>query len=274
MDIKACKYVLRSLLLQSFWNYKKMQNVGMLFIMYPYLDNLYPVKDKFFSRAILRNLETFNTNPVMVSFCVGAVMKQEEVLSKVTDNLPVFYEQEREWLTIRSSIATTVASLGDRLFWSTLKPISLIFAFAVLCLWQVPFFNETEVTVKGLGIAAALAACLAFLIYNIPVFITRYNGFKWGYDGTEDNFFGLIEINWNKIIIILKTVGQILTALVFLYGAYSYFSGFSLGFNLITKVTLMFAFVVLSLFIKKWNIPNIYLYLASVLVFTIASLIF
>lgn len=274
MDTKICKYVLRSLLLQSFWNYKKMQNVGMLFIMYPYLSSLYPVKDKFFSRAILRNLEIFNTNPVMVSFCVGAVMKQEKVLSKVTDNLPVFYEQEREWLTIRSSIATTVASLGDRLFWSTIKPISLVFAFAVLCLWQVPFLNETEVTVKGLGIAATLAALFAFLIYNVPVFITRYKGFKWGYDGTEDNFFGLIEINWNKIIIILKTIGQILTALVFLYGAYSYFSGFALGFSLVTKVTLMFAFVVLSMFIKKWNIPNIYLYLASVLVFTIAALIF
>lgn len=273
MNIKIGKYILRSLLLQSFWNYKKMQNIGMLFTMYPYLDSLYPVKDKFFSRAILRNLESFNTNPVMVSFCVGAVMRQEEVLSKVTDNLPVFYDQEREWLTIRSSIATTVASLGDRLFWSTLKPISLVFAFAVLCLWQVPFLNDTVTSVKGLGLAVTFAALVAFLIYNIPVFIIRYKGFKLGYDGTEDNFFGLIEINWNKIITVLKTIGQILTVGVFLYGVYFYFSGFNLDADLITKVTLMFAFVLLSAFIKKWNVSNIYLYLASVLIFTIVALI-
>ena len=273
MNIKIGQYIFRSLLLQSFWNYRKMQNIGMLFIMYPYLSSLYPEKDKFFSRAILRNLEAFNTNPVMVSFCVGAVMKQEKVLSKVTDKLPVFYEQEREWLTIRSSIATTVASLGDRLFWSTLKPLSLAFAFAILCLWQVPFLSETA-HVGGLGIAVTLAAILALLVYNVPVFITRYKGFQWGYDGTEDNFFGLIEINWNKIIIVLKTIGQILTTIIFLYGVYSYFSNFNLDFNLVTKVILMFAFVVLSIFIKKWDIPNIYLYLASVIVFTIAALIF
>ena len=272
MDIKVNKYILRSLLLQSFWNYKKMQNIGMLFIMYPYLDSLYPVKDKFFSRAILRNLESFNTNPVMVSFCLGAVMKQEEVLSKVTNNLPVFYAQEREWLTIRASIATTVASLGDRLFWSTIKPLSLIVAFAVLCLWQVPFLNDSA-NVPHLGLAVILAAVLAFLTYNIPAFITRYKGFKWGYEGTEDNFFGLIEVNWNKIITILKTVGQILTALIFLYGLYFYFSRAVIDAYLITKITLLSAFVVLSVFIKKWNIPNIYLYLASVLVFTIVSIL-
>lgn len=272
MDIKVGKYILRSLMLQGFWNYRKMQSIGMLFAMYPFISSLYPSKDKFFSRAILRNLEGFNTNPVMVSFCLGAVMKQEEVLSKVTESLPVFYAQEREWLAIRSSISSTVASLGDRLFWSTLKPISLIFAFAVLCIWQIPFLNDTA-NVEGLGLAVALASALAFLIYNIPVFVTRYKGFKLGYAGTEDNFFGLIEINWNKIIITLKTVGQILTIFVFMYGLYFYFQGAVIDAYLITKITLLTAFVVLSLFIKKWNIPNIYLYLASVLVFTIVALL-
>lgn len=272
MNIKIGKYILRSLLLQSFWNYKKMQNLGMLFIMYPYISSLYPEKNKFFSRSILRNLENFNTNPIMVSFCLGAVMKQEEILSKVTDNLPVFYAQEKEWLSIRTSIATTVASLGDRLFWATLKPLSLIFALLVLCLFQVPFLNDYA-EVSHLGLAVILAAFVAFLTYNIPAFITRYKGFKWGYEGTEDNFFGLIEINWNKIITILKTVGQILTALVFVYGLYFYFAHAVIDAYLVTKITLLSAFVVLSVFIKKWNIPNIYLYLTSVLVFTIAALL-
>ena len=33
-------YLLRSLLLQGFWNSGKLQNIGMLFIMYPYLFKL------------------------------------------------------------------------------------------------------------------------------------------------------------------------------------------------------------------------------------------
>lgn len=272
MDIKLKTYIMRSLLLQGFWNYKKMQNVGMLFIMYPYLCMLYEAKDKFFKRSVLRNLENFNTNPVMVSFCLGAVMKQEKILSKVTDNLSVFYAQEREWLNIRASIATTVASLGDRLFWSTLKPLSLVCAFVVLCLGQVHFLNDSS-NAGSLGFAVLFATVLAFLVYNIPVFITRYKGFKLGYDGTEENFFGLINVNWNKIIISLKTLGQILTVFVFIYGLYYYFAGADIDAYLITKITLMFAFVMLSIFIKKWNIPNIYLYLGSVLVFTIVALL-
>ena len=205
MDKKNLIYILRSLFLQGFWNFKKMQNIGMLLIMYPYLCKLYPEKNKFFKRAVLRNLDGFNTNPVMVSFCFGAVMKQEDLLSKSQNNLPLFYDQEKEWLIIRSSIATTVASLGDRLFWSTLKPLSLVVAFVVLCLGQIHFLND-GVNIAGKGLIVLLALIAAFLAYNVPAFITRYKGISLGYQGTEDDFFGLIKLNWNKIITILKTI--------------------------------------------------------------------
>jgi len=271
MDINKTKYILRSLLLQGFWNSRKMQNVGMLFIVYPYLFKLYSSAPKFLRRAIQRNLESFNTNPVMVSFCLGAVMRQEEVLFKVRNNLDIFYEQEKEWIVLRSSIASTVASLGDRLFWSTLKPLSLVFAFTVLYLGQVYFLNDT-VEVNNLGLIVTFALVLAFLSYNIPVFITRYKGFTLGYEGTEDDFFGLTKLNWNKVITILKTIGQVLTLFVFIYGLYFYFAGFNIDADVITKVTLLSAFIILSVFIKKWNIPNIYLYLGAVLVFTLVAL--
>ena len=271
MDISKTKYVLRSLLLQSFWNSRKMQNVGMLFIMYPYLFKLYSATPKFLKRAIQRNLETFNTNPVMVSFCLGAVMRQEKVLLQVKNNLDVFYEQEKEWVIVRSSIASTVASLGDRLFWSTLKPLSLVFAFTVLYLGQVYFLNN-DVEVQNLTQMVVLALFFAFISYNIPVFITRYKGFSWGYEGTEENFFGLTKINWNKLITVLKTVGQVLTLFVFVYGLYFYFAGTVLDTEKVSKVTLLSAFIILSIFVKKWDIPNIYLYLGSIFIFALVAL--
>lgn len=271
MKISKIKYILRSLLLQGFWNSRKMQNIGMLFIMYPYLFKLNAATPKFLKRAIQRNLETFNTNPVMSSFCVGAVMHQEEVLLKVHGNIDTFYEQEKEWVIIRSSIASTVASLGDRLFWSTLKPLSLVFALAVLYAGQIYFLNDS-VESSNLNIIAVWALIAAFMAYNIPVFITRYKGLTLGYKGTEKNFFGLTQFNWNKVITVLKTIGQVLTLFVFIYGLYFYFAGTVIDFEIISKVILLASFIIFSVFIKKWNIPNIYLYLASVFVFTLVAL--
>ena len=271
MNINKTKYIIRSLLLQGFWNSRKMQNIGMLFIMYPYLFELYSSTPKFLKRSIQRNLDAFNTNPVMVSFCLGAVMRQEKVLSQVQNNLNIFYEQEKEWVIVRSSISTTVASLGDRLFWSTLKPLSLVLAFTVLYLGKVYFLNDV-LELKGLILPIICALILAFLSYNIPVFITRYKGFTLGYEGTEENFFGLTKLNWNKVITILKTIGQVLTLFVFIYGLYRYFAGNAIDADMVTKITLLSAFVILSVFIKKWNIPNIYLYLGSVFIFTIVAL--
>lgn len=264
-------YLLRSLLLQGFWNSGKLQNIGMLFIMYPYLFKLNSATPKFLKRSLQRNLESFNTNPAMVSFCLGAVMHQEEILLKVRNNINAFYEQEKEWVIIRSSIASTVASLGDRLFWSTLRPLSLVLAFAVLYLGQVYVLNE-NVEVNNLSSIVILALTLAFLVYNIPVFITRYKGFDLGYNGTEKNFFGLTQLNWNKVITVLKTIGQVLTLFVFVYGLYFYFAGKVIDAEIITNVILLSAFIILSVFIKKWDIPNIYLYLAAVLVFSFVAL--
>lgn len=271
MNISKIKYLFRSLLLQGFWNSRKMQNVGMLFIMYPYLFKLYAATPKFLRRSLQRNLETFNTNPVMVSFCLGAVMHQEEVLLKMRTNIDAFYEQEKEWVIIRSSIASTVASLGDRLFWSTLKPLSLVLAFTVLYLGQVYVLNDS-VQVNNLVPVVIGALVAAFLAYNLPVFITRYKGFSLGYKGTEKNFFGLTQLNWNKVIIVLKTIGQGLTLFVFVYGLYFYFAGTVIDAETMSKVILLASFIIFSVFIKKWNIPNIYLYLVSVLVFTLVAL--
>lgn len=271
MHINRTKYILRSLLLQGFWNSRKMQNIGILFIIYPYLFKLYSSTPKFLKRAIQRNLEAFNTNPSMVSFCLGSMMRQEQVLCDVKNNVNVFYEQEKEWVIIRSSVAYTVASLGDRLFWSTLKPLSLVIAFAILYLGQVYFLNDSvEVNDKVYVIFAALISAL--ISYNIPVLLIRYKGFSLSYEGTEDNFFGLTKFNWNKLITILKTIGQVFTLFVFVYGLYFYFAGSIIDVNTITKITILSAFIILSIFIKKWDIPSIYLYLGSVLVFTFVAL--
>ena len=268
MKIDFFKIFLRTFLLQIFWNYRKMQNIGRLFVVLPILKNLYKDNPQMLKRAIMRNLDAFNSNPVMASYSLGAMIKQEEVIAKA-DQVKLLAE-EREWRVISISTANTAASLGDRLFWATLKPFSLLILIITLYAVQVYTFKNLDTSAEMI-FAAVCAIIFSLFIYNIPALIVRYRGLKDSYFGTEDNFYGLIKLNWNKIIYILKTLGQILTLGIFVYSIYISFMGETLSADVLTKTALLVSFLVLSLWTRKLNIPNIYLYISATIIFCAAS---
>ena len=72
---------LRTFLLQGYWNFARLQNVGMLYIMEPVLKRLYKNRPAIYLRAKARNLETFNSHPSMSVYSIGAMIKQEEKLA-------------------------------------------------------------------------------------------------------------------------------------------------------------------------------------------------
>ena len=121
---------LRTFLLQGYWNFARLQNVGMLYIMDPVLKRLYKNRPAIYLRAKARNLETFNSHPSMSVYSIGAMIKQEEKLASLEGEELI--EEEREWRIIRASTANTAASIGDRLFWAVLKPLSLVFCFVTV----------------------------------------------------------------------------------------------------------------------------------------------
>ena len=170
------------------------------------------------------------------------------------------------------STANTAASLGDRLFWATLKPFSLVVLILILYAVQIHTLKNID-TPHELVLSATIAIVASLLVYNIPALIIRNKGLKDSYDGTEDNFYGLININWNKIIYILKTLGQALTCGIFIYSIYVSFVGEGLSADVITKVALLVSFLVLSLWTKKLNIPNMYLYMLATLIFCVAAIV-
>jgi mannose/fructose/N-acetylgalactosamine-specific phosphotransferase system component IID len=270
MNINFFKIFLRTFLLQIFWNYRKMQNVGRLLIVYPVLAEIYKDNPKSFKRALLRNLDAFNTNPVMSSYSIGAILKQEEKIVKTEDlKLP---EEERELRVISISTANTAASLGDRLFWATLKPFSLLILIITLYVAHIYTFKNLDTPAEMTG-AALGAVVLSLLIYNVPALLIRYKGLKDSYNGTEDDFYGLIKINWNKIIYVLKSIGQILTFCIFVYSVYISFSDEALSSDLLTKLALLISFLVISIWVRKVNIPIIYLYIVATFIFCAASFI-
>lgn len=270
MYVGPFSVVLRSLFLQSFWNYAKFQNIGVLHIVQPSLKIIYQKNELLYKRAVARNLEGFNCNPVMSLYSIGAMLRQEEKLSTCTKLN--FHQEEREWRIIRASTANTAASLGDRLFWATLKPLSLVVCIFVLFAGQIHILHETGSSRQTL-LTILLALIGSLLVYNIPAFVIRAKGFFDGYRGTEDNFYGLINLNWNKTIFFLKTLGQIFTLAIFVYGVYMRFKGSSVDADTITKGSLLVAFVILTLFMKKLNMPSIFLYIIGAVLFALASLL-
>ena len=116
-----------------------------------------------------------------------------------------------------------------------------------------------------------LAIIGSLLVYNIPALAARYKGFLDSYNGNEDNFYGLINLNWNKVIAFLKTLGQIFTVFIIFFGLYIRFKDAMLDADFIARASLLIAFIVLSMFMKKLSIPNIFLYVIATVVFAAAS---
>ena len=266
------KIYIRTFFLQAYWNFARLQSIGMLYIMGPVLDRLYKNRPEMYLRAKSRNLEMFNSQPSMSTYSIGAMIKQEEKIAATVRTAETLLKEEREWRIIRASTANTAASIGDRLFWATLQPLSLVFCFVILFVGQVDILREEVISEQSI-IAAILAITGSLLVYNLPSLFIRFKGLKESYNGSEDNFYGLINLNWNKTMSFLKLLGQILVVFVILYGVYVRFRGSAVDVDFIARISLLAAFLVLSIFMRKMNIPYIFLYLIATLVFGFASLL-
>ena len=76
----------------------------------------------------------------MASFCLGALAKQEEQIAHA-QSLSDFKSKINEWNGIHRSLSITTASIGDRLFWGTLKPLTLLLALFIWLALGVNFFE-------------------------------------------------------------------------------------------------------------------------------------
>ena len=134
-------FFMRSFFLQAGWNYLKYQNLGLLFVIRPFLARLYKKHPKKLEEAVLRYLATFNTQPVLASFCFGALAKQEEHIAHAK-NFAETHEEIQAWNAIKRGLSITTASIGDRLFWGTLKPLTLLLALFIWLILGVHIFES------------------------------------------------------------------------------------------------------------------------------------
>ncbi len=148
----AIRIFVRSLFLETLWNYKGMQNVGFCFCLHPALLKIYSRHDQV-RDAMARHLQQVNTHPAMGTMLVGitAKLEQEFDASQVS--------------RYRRSVMTALAARGDRIFWNGFKPLASICS-ALACL---------------LFLGLATGSFVFLVVYNVPHMCFRAMGFGCGF---------------------------------------------------------------------------------------------
>jgi PTS system mannose-specific IID component len=147
---------LRSSLLQATWNYERQQGIGWAWALEPALRRLYPDAEMLRAR-LAEHTAYFNTQPTMASLALGAVAALEE--RRAAGDGPDAEAIAR----VKGVLGSSLAALGDRLFWFTLRPFA-----ACLGIWLA-------LDGRGWG-AVALWTC-----YNLLHLGVRVLGVRWGY---------------------------------------------------------------------------------------------
>ncbi len=155
----------RSLLLQSAWNVRGMQNLGFAYAIWPALAALYPDPEAR-KAAVARHLEPFNTHPYMAEAILGGAIHHE--LRIAAGHLPPEHVGR-----FKQALAGPLAGLGDTFFWASWRPA--IGALGVLLLpllgvFAVPVFlvvyNLVHLAVRlylfrsGVGLGDAVLGAL------------------------------------------------------------------------------------------------------------------
>ncbi|MCX7905495.1 MAG: PTS system mannose/fructose/sorbose family transporter subunit IID [Elusimicrobiales bacterium] len=201
---------LRSLFLQSSFNFERYQNIGFLYAISYFLRKSF--KDSYKLKDILkRHSEIFNTQPYLSGFVIGNILRMEIDLRASND----IY-------TVKQSLACTYASIGDRMFWSRIRVIEacstlIIFLILYYC------FNNYFLSYYALLISAFVPT----LFYAFYTVYLRYFGIILGFKCGGTKNCGLDIFNWNKLI---KTLSKISLFLIIICGISILFI---YGFNII-----------------------------------------
>ena len=138
---------------QSGWNYEKMQGLGYLYSIYPFLEKKYAKPEELKDAAKVHS-QFFNTNNTMAPGILGVNIALEEQTGLAGKDAVA---------GIKTGLMGPLAGVGDPIFWGTVRPV-----FAAL----------------GAGIAMSgslLGPLLFFILFNAVRLLTRYYGVAYGY---------------------------------------------------------------------------------------------
>ncbi len=146
------KVIIRSLFLQSSFNYERMQAGGWLYSLMPVLKKVHTKKEDL-SKAMKRHLEFFNSHPFLITPILGIIAAMEE------------NKEDPEVIrSVKVALMGPLGGIGDALIWLTLLPIT-----------------------AGIGASIAIEGNIAgpiifLLIFNAIHLFLRVGGMFYGYN--------------------------------------------------------------------------------------------
>lgn len=151
------RMALRVCVLQATWNYERQQGLGWAWALKPVLERLHPDPEER-CRRLADHTAYFNTQPTMCSLALGAVARLEA--ERNHNGAPDATAIER----IKSVLAASLAALGDRTFWFTLRPLAA-------CLGVLFALRPSP-----------LGAAVLLVSYNTIHLGVRAIGIRWGWE--------------------------------------------------------------------------------------------
>lgn len=187
--IDLTKVGLRASLLQATWNFERQQGLGWAFSLKPVLERLIPDPAERAARLV-EHTAYFNTQPTLASIALGAVAGVEEQRANgaLVDADAV--------ARIKGVLGSSLAAIGDRLFWLTLRP------------W-----------VAVLGVMVALVggwrgAVTMWICYNVVHLMVRWRGVSWGYREGPQVLNDSLRAGFERLVGRLGVSGAALTGVL------------------------------------------------------------
>lgn len=185
----------RSCTLDSAWNYERQQNLAFGYMMVPAIRRLYDnPEDR--AEALKRHLEFMAVTPHLCSVLVGVSAAMEEENAN---------NEEFETSTInavKTGLMGPLAGIGDSFFWGTLKLIA------------------TGISLSFAKNGSIIGPILFFMIINIPGFLSRYYGLKYGYKYGVDLFSNVSnmhiveKVTTGAAVVGLLTIGAMVSSMI------------------------------------------------------------
>lgn len=172
----------RTFFIQAWWNYKRLQNIGLLFSILPFLKFVH--NDEVLKERIDYYLEYFNTNPFFSNVIIGVLCKMEEDLSQNKISADFIN-------LIKTRLMSTFGSIGDALIWNGIRPLAA-FSGGIIALFD------------------PLAGIITYLVlFNSVTLTIRFYGFYKGYVMGEDIIDYIGELEPAKTIFIIQKMEAI-----------------------------------------------------------------
>ncbi len=187
------KIIWRSFFIQAWWNFERLQSLGLLYTLLPLLKYLYGNdKDQLLKRKKFYE-EYFNTNPIFFSILAGALTKLELKLSRGEIN-------EDTLSTFKVRMMSTLGAIGDTLTWNGIRPLSA-FAGIIIALLIDPLWGLV----------------VYIILYNTFHMYIRIRGFFLGYKNELHIIELIMEKNPMKLARLMQNFNVITSAILFAY---------------------------------------------------------